>query len=103
MLSRKVTVNGFLGSFQDKILNNILSVNKKLHTFGLSNTQLYSFCKMEEETTSHQLYYCAHMQDIWNQVQAYFTDCSRFSQLTPQTAIFRFHNIDNDAFLIQNT
>ena len=25
-----------------------------------------------------------------------------FSQLTPQTAIFRFNNIDNDTFLVQN-
>ena len=42
------------------------------------------------------------MQDIWNQVQAYFTDCLHFSKLTPQTAIFGFHDIDSDAFLIQN-
>ena len=35
-------------------------------------------------------------------VLKYFTDCLHFSQLTPQTAIFGFHNIDNDTFLIQN-
>ena len=40
------------------------------------------------------------MQDILNQVQAYFTECLHFSQLTPKTAIFGFHNIDNDTFLI---
>ena len=42
------------------------------------------------------------MQNIRNQVQAYFIDYLHFSQLTPQTAIFGFHNIDNDIFLIQN-
>ena len=42
-------------------------LNKKLHNFGLSNTQLCSFCKMEEETISHLFYYCTHIQDIWNQ------------------------------------
>ena len=42
------------------------------------------------------------MQDIWNQVQAYFTDCLHFSQLTPQTPVFYFRNINNDTFLIQN-
>ena len=57
---------------------------------------------MEEETVSHLFYYCTHMQYIWNQVQVYFTDCLHFSQLIPQTAIFGFHNIDNDTFLIQN-
>ena len=57
---------------------------------------------MKEETISHLFYYCIYIQDIWNQVQIYFTDCFHFSQLTPQTAIFGFHNIDNDTFLIQN-
>ena len=57
---------------------------------------------MEEETISHLFYYCIHIQDIWNKVQIYFTDCSNFSQLTPQTAILRFHNINNNTFLIQN-
>ena len=57
---------------------------------------------MEEETIIHLFYYCTHIQDIWNQVQIYFTDCFHFSQLAPQTAIFGFHNIDNDTFLIKN-
>ena len=98
----KVTVNAYLRSFQYKILNNILYLNKKLYTFGLSNTQLCSFCKIKEETLSHLFYFCTHIQEIWNQVQTYFTDCFHFSQLTPKTAIFGFFNIDNDTFLIQN-
>ena len=57
---------------------------------------------MQEETISHLFYYCTYMQDIWNQVQAYFTNCLHFSQLTPQTAVFYFRNISNDTFLIQN-
>ena len=57
---------------------------------------------MEEETISHLFYYCIHIQDIWNQVQIYFTDCFDFSQLTPPTALFGFHDIDNNTFLIQN-
>ena len=101
-LPRKVTINAYIRSFQYKILNNILYLNKKLHTFGLPNTQQCSFCKMEEEIISHLFYYCIHIQDIWNQVQIYFTDCFHFSQLTRQTAIFGFHDIDNDTFLIQN-
>ena len=56
---------------------------------------------MEEETIKHLFHYCTHFQDIWNQVQIYFTGCFHFSWLRPQTAIFGFHNID-DTFLIQN-
>ena len=67
-LPRKVTISAYLRPFQYKILINILYLNKKLHTFGLSNTQLSSFCKMEEETINHLFYYCTYIQDIWNQV-----------------------------------
>ena len=94
---RKVTINAHLRSFQYKILNNKRYVNKKLRTFGLSNTQLCYFCNMEEKTTSHLFCYCTHIQDNWNQVQTYFTDCFHFSQLTSQADIFGFHTS-----LIQN-
>ena len=57
---------------------------------------------MEVETISHLFYYCIHIQDIWNQFQIYFPYCFHFSQLTSQIAIFGFHNIHNDTFLIQN-
>ena len=56
---------------------------------------------MKVEAISHLFYYCSHIQDIWNQVQAYFDVCTRSSQLTPQTATFGFRNVDDDAFLIQ--
>ena len=46
----KVTINTYLRLFQYKIVNNILYPNEILHTFGSSNTQLCSFCKMEGET-----------------------------------------------------
>ena len=55
---------------------------------------------MEEETISHLFYYCTHVEDIWNQVHTYFTDCFPFSQFTPHTATFGFCNIGNDTFLI---
>ena len=57
---------------------------------------------MEKETVSHLFYICTQIQDIWNHVHVYFSGCLHFSQLTPQTAIFGFHNIDNDTILNQN-
>ena len=51
-----IIIIGYLRSFQFKILNNILDLNKKFHTFGLSNTQLCSFSKMAEEIISHLLH-----------------------------------------------
>ena len=57
------------------------------------------FLQMEEKAICHLL---APAFICKNQDQAYFTDCLHFSQLTPENAIFGFHNIDNDTFLIQN-
>ena len=59
----------------------ILYLNKELHTFCLSNTQLCFFCKTEEERI--------HIKDIWNQVEASFTDCLQFPFLA-------LKNIDNE-------
>ena len=84
---------------------------KKLYTFELSNTQLCSICKMEKETKTHLFYYCTrYIQDIWNQVQAYLTDCLHFLKLRPRLfkfftvntadCHFGFHNNDIDTFLI---
>ena len=81
-LLRKITINAYLRSFQHNILNSIPWLNKKLQTFGLSNTQLCSFCKMEKEKISYLLCYCIPIQDIWNQIQFYFTNCFRSSGLT---------------------
>ena len=57
---------------------------------------------MEEETICHLFYYCTHIQDMRNQVQAYFTDRLHFFTVNTTSYHFRFHNIDNETFLIQN-
>ena len=65
------------------------------------NYVLFAKWQKRQEVT-YPITYCTHIQDIWGQVQIYFTDCFHLSQLTSQSAIFGFHNIDNDTFLIQN-
>ena len=97
---RKVTINAYLRSFQYKILNNILPLNKKLYTFVLSNTNLYVLLAKWQKRQKVTI--VTYIQNIWNQALAYFTDCLHFSQLTPWTAVFDFHNIDNGTLLIQN-
>ena len=44
MLPRLVTPNTYMRSFQYKILNNIIYLNKKLHIFGIKSSPLCSFC-----------------------------------------------------------
>ena len=40
VLQRLVTHNTYMRPFQYKILNNILCLNKKLHTFGIKSSPL---------------------------------------------------------------
>ena len=43
ILPRRTTIETYLRFFQYKMLNNVLFLNKKLFTFGLSNTPQCSF------------------------------------------------------------
>ena len=58
---------------------------------------------MKEETKSHLFYYCTHIQDTLNQYQTNsLTVCIFHCHYNISTAIFGFHNFDNDTFLIQS-
>ena len=50
MLPRPVTYNTYMRSFQYKILNSVLFLNKKLHTFEIKPSPLCSFCNLYDET-----------------------------------------------------
>ena len=58
MLPRLITYNTYMRSFQYKILNNVLFLNKTLHTFGIKPPPLCSFCKLYDETPHHMFYEC---------------------------------------------
>ena len=61
ILPRITTVNTYLRSFQYKILNNILFLNKKLFVFRKKNTPLCSFCNKEEQTLLHIFSECTYV------------------------------------------
>ena len=52
-LPRITTINKYLSSFQYKICNNILFLNKKLFVFWMRNTPLCSFCTKKDESLLH--------------------------------------------------
>ena len=52
-LPRITTINMYLSSFQYKICNNILFLNKKLFVFWMRNTPLCSFCTKKDESLLH--------------------------------------------------
>ena len=72
ILPRITTVNTYLRSFQYKILNNILFLNKKLFVFRKKNTPLCSFCNKEEETLLHIFSECTYVIYLWQQLATFF-------------------------------
>ena len=66
MLPHLITYNTYMRSFQYKILNNVLFLNKKLHTFGIKPSPLCSFCNLYNETPYHMFYECDGVKCFWS-------------------------------------
>ena len=72
MLPRKITQDSYLRVFQYKIPNNILYLNKKLHSFGKVNTPLCSFCESHDESLVHLFSECSHSSRLWIELKNFF-------------------------------
>ena len=93
ILPRKVSLDCNVRSFQYKVLNNILYLNKKLFIFGKSPPYFCSLCKQTDETILLHLFYeCNITKELWNILDLFFNDCFHIPQLLPQTAFFGFFN-----------
>ena len=69
LLPPLATIDITLDSFQYNILNNVLFLNKKLYTFGITNTVLCSFCKTLEENPIRIFYDCIYVTSLWEKLQ----------------------------------
>ena len=63
ILPRKVSLDCNVRSFQYKVLNNVLYLNKKMFIFGKSPSSLCSFCKQADQTILHLSYECNVMKE----------------------------------------
>ena len=95
---RLATIDTTLRSFQYKILNNVLFLNKKLYTFGITNNALYSFCNTLEETPIHIFFDCVYVKCLWERLRMKFQNDFILPSLTPQTAILGLYNEANDNY-----
>ena len=82
------TYNTYLRSFQYKILHKILFINKKLYLFGITKSQLCSYCNTNDETPIN-LFLSAILPKIylWLQLNRHFHSDLTFPVLTPQAVI----------------
>ena len=102
VLPRKVSLDCNVRSFQYKVLNNVLYLNKKLFIFGKSSSSLCSFCKNADETISHLFYECNITKELWNRLDLFFNDCFHLPQLLPQTAFSGFFNTYSNNLTLEN-
>ena len=58
--------NTYMRSFQYKILNNLLFLNKELHTFGTKPPLLCSFCHLYDKRPYHMVYECDRVKCLWS-------------------------------------
>ena len=70
--------------FQFKLLNNVLYLNKMLFKFGKSESPLFSFCNIKDETPYHLFYECSHTISLWSQLRHFLSNSLNIPLLTPQ-------------------
>ena len=87
MLPRLVTHDTFMRSFQYKILNNIVYLNKKLHFFEITSSPPRYFCNLYDETPFHMFYEWDRVKYLWSDLIQCFQNTLMLPTLTPQTAI----------------
>ena len=105
LLPRLVTLDSSSCSFQCKILNNVLYLNKNLFTFWKSTSPLCPFCKLSNETVLHLFYECNIILNLWNELVLFFENEFTLFDLTSQAAFLGFLgfvNVDSELLLLQN-
>ena len=88
--------------FQYKVLHNTLYVNKMLFKFRKVISPRCFFCKLHEQTIMHLFYDCLIVKRIWNQLKSKLSNNINFPISKPQSAIFRFWDLDANQHLILN-
>ena len=87
MLPRILTTDSSLSSFQYKILNNILYLNKRPYKFNIVDSPLCSLCGAYNETIKHLFCTCTVTQRLWDQLKSWMHGVISFPILDPKTII----------------
>ena len=90
ILPRIVTFDPYTRYFQYEVLNNVLYLNEKLFSFGLSETSQCSFCNQNKETIEHLFCHCFVAKALWNGLNTCSANQLSLYDFTPQAAFFGF-------------
>ena len=85
-----------------KILNNVLFLNDKLHTFGITPSHLCSFCNLYDKTPFHIFCECNRVKYLSSDLVQCFQNNLILPSLTPQTVLFEFLDSGNYYSIYEN-
>ena len=85
---QKVTNNNKLRSFQYRLLNRAIILNTHLFRWGITNTNLCTFCDKERETLTHILVDCQKVSGLWQSVNNLATRYQRGGIYSKNNIIF---------------
>ena len=87
MLPRLIAYNTYMPSFQYKVLNDVLFLNKKHHTFKIKPSPLCSFCNLHDETPFHIFDECDRVECLSSDLIQCFQKSIILSTLTSKNTI----------------
>ena len=89
-------------SFQNKILHNGPFINKKLYTFVIKSSPLYSFSNLCDKTYFQIFCKCDRVEWLWLDLNQCFQNSIILTTLIPQTAFFQIFDFASDSISIFN-
>ena len=102
LLPPKVSIDTSLRTFQYKIRNNILYLNKQLYIFYKEDTKLYSYCRLQDETTNHIFVEYMFAIKLWSDLRHHCQCSFDLPILNPQIGTFGLIEIDPDLGTLLN-
>ena len=99
MLGRKITLDSYSRQFYFKLTHNVLFLNKALHRMRLVESSMCSFCETTEETVVHLFSECQYVLGLWSRIQFFFVTKLSLPDLSPQSAILGFQQLEDSQIL----
>ena len=93
---KKVTNNAKLRSFQYRLLNSTIILNKELFRWNVKKTNKCTFCLSQVETINHFFYECEHVVELWNQVKGICTEIDSKAECRITKDMILYNAVNDD-------
>ena len=90
LIPRRPTIESYTRSFQYKIINNALFLNKKLFNMRYVESPACSFCNQDDESLIHFFCECHVTRKLWKDLQKFFATSLRLPELNLKNALFGY-------------